>query len=501
MEDIRLEAGRHHLAKGEAATNGADWASARAHFESALLQFRGPDLLLGEGHAYRGLAGAALGAGDPAEAEARFRQAIRSYRDVRALLDRVDDEGVASEHRNDALEGEAIAQVTLGELLLRQGREAEAREARDWARAAYDALSGRPSEASLWALTGRLAVRDGDDEEAGHAYSRALALHERFGDLAGQATVLRAMAEIARLEDDFTVAEGYLKRALALARQIGNKRLEARTLAGLGAVARQTGDADSAKLAYEQVRELAKKAGDTEMLGFAHLNLGEIHSLEGDADAVSHLREAVRLLGALGVHHAVAAALHHAASHALGLKRYDIALATAEGARRTWRGMDPIRGVGQALRLEVKALAGMRDWRSVLAVAHVRADLVGDSQPNAEEVREFYRQRAPSEWLDEIDALSPPARMADAERRVAHALQPLLERHGLAVTDLGSVAAGLALLDVLRKSDDPALYRDDLDELPNDALEEMPPEDDAFFVIVGDPNTALIAEPGSDESE
>ncbi|MEZ4316632.1 MAG: tetratricopeptide repeat protein [Myxococcota bacterium] len=495
MEDVRLDAGRHHLARADACSNAGDWATARSHLEAALLQFRGPDLVLGEGHTRRGLAAVALGQGDPREGEEHLRDAIRAYREVRSMLDRVDDAGVSAAHRADAMEGEAIAQVLLGELLLRTGREAEAREARDWARSAFDAVGNRASEASLWALTGRLAMRDGDEEEAGQAYSRALALHERAGDLVGQATVLRAMAEVARLEDDFTSAEGYLKRALTLCQQLGDPRLEARTLAGLGAVARQTDDGESAQIAYDEVLALAKKAGDAEMIGFAHLNLGELHSrADSTHDTVAHLREAIRILGGLGIHHAVGAALHHAASHAIGLKRFDIALAAAEGARRTWRGMDPVRGVGQAMRLQVKALAGLKEWRAVLSVAQARAQLVGDSQPTSLEVRDFYRSRAPAEWLAKLDGLDPTELFADAEKRVLLALEPLLERHGLSASSLGSVEVGLVLLDILRASDDPALFRDDLPELPMDALEEAP-EEPEFFVIVDDPDGDLLAEP------
>jgi tetratricopeptide (TPR) repeat protein len=485
-DDIRLQAGRHHLANADRALHDGAWDDARNHLEGAMLQFRGPDLVLGEAHAHRGLASVELGSGDLDAAEHRLQDSIRCYREVRSILDRVDEQGSARSLRDDAMEGEAAAQVLLGELLLRMGRETAAREARDWARAAFDAVGHRQSEAGLLALTARLAMRDGELDEAGQAYGRALAIHERYKDVAGQAMVLRAMAEVARLEADFPAASGYLKRALTLAQQLGDRRTEARCLAGLGSVARQTGDVESAELAYEQVLELAESSGDREMAGFAHLNLGEVHSRQGQPKALSHLREAVGILGALGVHHAVGAAMHHTAAHALTLKRYDVALAAAESARRTWRGMDPVRGVGQALKLQVKALAGLREWRAVVATAQVRADLAGDLQPHAEKVRDHYRQRAPEEWLEALDAASPTERVAEVEAHVQTALEPFLTRHALAITDLGSLDTARTLLDILATSDDPALRRPDLPEIAFDELEEVPQEDPFFVVVLDD---------------
>ncbi len=496
-DDIRLQAGRHHLSNADAALHKGAWPDARGHLERALLQFRGPDLVLGEAHVHRGLASVELGMGDLSAAEQRLNDAIHCYREVRVILDRVDETGSARAHRDDAMEGEAAAQVLLGELLLRMGRETAAREARDWASAAYDAVGHRRSEAGLLALTARLAMRDGELDQAGQAYGRALAIHERHDDKAGQAMVLGAMAEVARLEADFPAAQAYLKRALTLAQQLGDPRTEARCLAGLGAVARQTGDAEAAELAYQQVLELAGQAGDQELQGFAHLNLGEVHSREGRPQALGHLRDAVRMLGALGIHHAVAAAMLHTASHALAIRRYDVALAAAEAARRTWRGMDPVRGVGQALRLQVKALAGLREWRAVVTVAQVRADLVGDSQPHAAKVLAHYRERAPDEWKQAIDEASPVDRVQQSESFVRTALEPFLTRHGIELTDLGSTDMALTLLDLLATNDDPALRRDDLPDVALEEMEEVPPEE-AFFVVVLDdaergPNSFLTS--------
>ena len=59
--DERLEAGRHHLGNGDRALREGYLDDSRSHFEAALLQFRGPELRLGEAHALRGLAHVELG--------------------------------------------------------------------------------------------------------------------------------------------------------------------------------------------------------------------------------------------------------------------------------------------------------------------------------------------------------------------------------------------------------------------------------------------------------
>src|SRR5688572_12202947 len=104
--DERLEAGRHHLLNGEKALDEGYLDDSRSHFEAALLQFRGPELRLGEAHALRGLARAEIGCGNLTVAEQAARDAILQYGEVRAILRRLDPEGLSVETERESEEGE-----------------------------------------------------------------------------------------------------------------------------------------------------------------------------------------------------------------------------------------------------------------------------------------------------------------------------------------------------------------------------------------------------------
>lgn len=496
MRDERLAAGRHHLDAGTEALGTRAFEEAEQAFRSALIQFAGPDLKIGAAHALRGLATVQLSQGHTVPAEAYLRDAVRQYRDVRKQLDQLDDTGVSAEIRNQALQGEAVTQVLLGDLLIRTGRDHEAREARDWARAAFDGVAKGPAIAGLHALTGRLAARDGELDEAKTAYRMAATVYERAGDGAGRAGVLQAIAEIARLEGDLPQAEKLLSDSRQLARDAGDRAGELRALAGLGSLAMHAGDPESGILAYDQVLAVAHQLHDDEMLGFAHLNLGQLRSITRRGDPLMHLREAVRILGGLGISHGVGAALHHVATHALANERPAFALAAAEGARRLWRSMDPTRGVGQAMRLQVKALAALDEPRALLAVAYARANLVGDHNPKAIEVRDHYRRRADPLWVESLESKDATTLFRTAEEHVRAVLNPFLLGHGWTVSELTVTSQALALIDVLHQleRDEPA---ENLPPLPADALEavegELP-----YFVLSEDEAETLSAVPPED---
>lgn len=499
MSDERLDAGRHHLNAGRTAVDARDWSEAAQAFRSALIQFAGPDLMIGAAHAFRGLATVELSQGHTVAAEANLRDAIRHYREVRKQLDQLDDTGTSVEIRTDALEGEAVTQVLLGDLLIRTGRDHEAREARDWARAAFDGVGPKPAVAGLHALTGRLAARDGELDEARTAYRMAADVYERSGDAAGHAGVLQALAEVARLEGHVDEAESLFSRSRQLARDAGDRVGELRALAGLGSLAMHTGDPESGIVAYDQVLAFAHQLGDDEMLGFAHLNLGQLRSLTHRGDPLSHLREAVRVLGSLGISHGVGAALHHVANHALSRDRPFFALAAAEGARRLWRSMDPIRGVGQAMRVQVKTLARLDEPRALLAVAFARANLVGHANPKAIEVREHYRARSEPGWVETLEAMSPIDLFRTAEEHVRAVLNPFLLGHGWTVSELTVTAQALALIDVLHQLER-AEPSEDLPPLPADALQPIQ-GDMPYFVLSEDEEDTLTAVPAVDDED
>lgn len=502
MKDARLEAGRHHLQLGTLALSSRSWTDAESAFRSALLQFSGPDLLIGAAHAYRGLGTVELARGQTAAAEALLRDAIQHYREVRRQLDELDGDGVGSEIRNDALEGEAISQVQLGDVLLRTGRDHEARESRDWARAAFDGAHTGTSVAGLHALTGRLALRDGELEEAETSYRMAVDIYAEAKDSSGQSNVLRALAEVARLRKDFDHAQELLIDARRIARDAGDRVSELRALAGLGSLAMHAGDPNSGILAYDQVLAFSHQLGDDEMLGYAHLNLGQLRSITRRGKALEHLRSAVRILGSLGISHGVGAAMHHVAAHALILEQPEYALAAAEGARRLWRSMDPVRGVGQAMRLEVKALAALGEPRALLAVAYARANLVGHTNHKAIEVRDHYRRRADAKWVAVLESLDPTQLYRTAEDEVRAVLNPFLFDNSWTVNDLTVTSNALALIDALSQIEAEA----PLEELAEDAIAPLAAADSEavsstvapyrpYFVLAEDEDSGIMEAP------
>lgn len=449
LNDERLDAGRHHLAAGEEALQRRDVDASRDHFESAILQFAGPDLKMGEGHALRGLASVATAQRDQERAEALLRASITCFRDVRTLLDALDDAGKASSHRLDAMEAEATSQVQLGELLLRAGRVSEAVEARDWARAAFDGVGNRPSEATVYALTAHIARRQGDLEEAVLASGHVLSIHEASGDARGQALALQSLGETHRLLGALEEASEAQQRALHLARGLEDPVLEARTLAAIGLLASDRHEVDAALVAYEKSLALATSVDDAEGMGFAELNLANIRSRNQRGQPMGHFRRAVERLSTAGAEHAFGATLLYASEHALRIEQPKIALALATGCRRIWRTMDPIRGVSQALRVTVKALAADSGPEALLLVAAMREDVSGDVHGHAGKVADYYRERVTGDDLVRIEAMEAAERAQLADEYIQAQLASVLETFGFGWSDLASPRSALILLDEL----------------------------------------------------
>lgn len=478
MNDERLDTGHRSLEAGRLAIDTRDLASAREAFEAAVLQFAGPELKMGEGHALRGLARVAALETDLERAEDLLNGAVLCFRTVRTLLDAIDSEGLAHEQRMGAMEAEALAQVDLGELCLRGGRVQEAVEARDWARAAFDGLGARPAEAAVYALTGHVALRTGELDEAQTAYRQMLAIHERFEETRGQALALGFLAEALRLDGRLTEAEDAQKRVLPLARAMSDLALEARALSGLALLARQSGEHEAAMLANERVLEIAEALGDEEMKGFAELQVGDLLARLGRGQPVHHLRRAAEHLTQMGAEHGLGTVLLHTAEHALRVGRPDLALAAGEGAWRIYRTLDPIRGVSLALRVLVRAMPSYVGPEATLLVATVREDLVAGAQPHAGAVADHYRELVGADDLVRVESMPPVERAAHAEELLGAILEAVLPTFQLRRSDLGTRRGALILLDALAVAHDER----DLTELDPSALEALPGED-AFYVL------------------
>ncbi len=444
--DERLLAGRHHLDNGIRALRTGFLDESRSHFEAALLQFRGPELRLGEAHALRGLGEVELHGGRLQAAETAVRRALAEYVEVRGQLDRIDPEHVSHELRREAEEGEAAGNVLLGEVLLRLGRTEESRGVLAFARELFSGLGEDvPSAAGVWLTLARLGMRESRFADARQSAERAVAILARAKDTAGQASAWLMLGEIERLDERFDRAATALAEATKLAEETRQPALQGRSGSQRAALLAQQNQLEAAETQYTEAIGRIREAGDAEMEAFALLGRGEVRSRRKDPSALFDLVEGTRLLGQLDHRHGLGVGMLRLSEHALrtGLPAY--ALLAAESARQLWQVTDPVRGVGQAYRLEVKALAALKKWPAVVTVAHARAELCGAVQPNAVEVRDFYRERAPSSLLADLDLLDAEQLQSRAESMVEALLAPTLAVLDLDFQTLGTGPEALAI--------------------------------------------------------
>lgn len=474
--DERLDAGRHHLMNGERALRSGYVDESRSHFEAALLQFRGPELRLGEAHSLRGLAEVELMCGNVALAEETARVAAAAYRDLREMLPHIDPDGVSGGLGRDAEEGEAASLVLVGDLLMRSGKLGEARETLAYARAMFGGLGDVPSAASVWMAVGRLEAREGRLAEAHTALQKAVSIHERSGDLSGQCSAWLAIAETCRAEGRTDDAERHLVRAVSLAGDARDGALEGRAMAAMGSLLLQEKRLEDARAAFEGALPRIREGGDTQAEAYALIELGDVRTRMGDVTALELLADGGRLLGTLGNTHGVGAAMFRVAAHGLRFHQLAFSLAASESARQLWQVTDPLRGVGQALRLQVKALAALKLWPAAVTVAYARAARVGELQGNAIVVRDFYRARARPEAVEELDALDAEGLELRAEAMVARVLEPVMEHLELDITSLGTLGGAIAVIEAIVEN---APTASDAEAEPS--VEPAPPDDDTHF--------------------
>ena len=430
MADERLDAGRHHLHNGRRALELGYVDEARAHFAAARLQFRGPELRLGEAHAVRGLGQVAAAEGDCETAEGQARRAIADYQDLLADLREVDDPLAVDEIRIEAAEGEAASWVLVSEALLLRGRVDEAAAALQAARARLDGLPQRGTAATVWMALGRLSWHREDPAGALSWFERALEVQRTAADVQGQVVALIAIAEVHRHTRDHDAAHEALGEARELVRDRDEPSLEGRVLAALGGLSLESGHPEVARSFYEDALGPFRRAADVEREGLALVGLGSAASRVGDPGATDALLDGARRLARSGHHAGLPLALYRLALHARRTGRAGLALVAAEGARRRWAGSDPVRGQGQALRILVKALNTLGRGRAALVAALAREALAGASQPNAVEVARWFRERAPADAVAELERLDTEALLERARLEIIDVLTPPLQAMG-----------------------------------------------------------------------
>jgi tetratricopeptide (TPR) repeat protein len=450
--DQRLEAGRQLLGVGEKALCIGDYEVARARFEAALMKFRGPELRLGEAHALRGLARVDLSGGQVERAEVQAREAIKTYALVRERLDGIGDDSVELEFRHDATEGEAVAYVLLGEVLVALGQHGNARASFERAKRTFDGLGEVSSSGVMWASSGRLAMRDGRYKDARQELERALSTYEQNSDITGQASVLLSLGELSRMEQNFSGAESALERVIGLAQTLGDQQLEGQAVTALGALNLQLLKLDVSLEHYSRALQIATDCGDMKLAAYVHVGLGEVRSRAKRPEALESIIRGAQGFARLGNEHGMGAAMLRLAQHSIRSGRPVLALVSAESARRLWRRSDPIRGVGQTLRIIVKALAAIKRWEAVLAVSKARVVIAGSLQPNAYEVYEFYREKAPLQWVEYLDEMDDKTLCSYAEERIDEVIVEVLPGEPPEYGEIGTILGSMSTIEMLLTS-------------------------------------------------
>lgn len=447
--DERLEAGRHHLINGSRALEQGYPDDARAYYQAALLQFRGPELRLGEAHALRGLARVELAQGQEAEAEALAARAIEAYQALEGELETLDPEGAVREIRKRALEGEAAAWIVRADARLRQGGGEDVILALEKARTLAEAVHYAPLLADVDLIRGRLALRWGRVDDALKRWTHARDLHREAAHPQGEAGVWLLLAELHRWRGDPARAREALDRAGPLAESQRSDRLLGRITYGRAVLALGAGELVNASVGFEAALPLLRRAGDFEMAGYADLGLAEVASRSGGEGVRTHFAEALRRLGVVGSRHGVAASALQLSAHALRSDEPEIALVAAAGARELWRTSDPVRGQGQALRAVTRAFGALSRHGDALLAALVRAAVAGPDQPAALAIADWLRSRVSDEDVAALRSLAPEALQTRLDGVLARAIDPVLARAGLSHEILGSVAGVRQVLDLL----------------------------------------------------
>ena len=470
--DKRLEQGRELIQAGEESIRVGAADAARQQFLDALMLFRGPELRLGEAHSLRGLARIDLALGQAERSEMQVREAISVYARVRELIERIDDEATVAGFRHDADEGEAVAYVLLGEVLVELGQHGNARVAFQKAKRIFATIGDVSSSAVMWASMGRLAMRDGQYDEAETYLTKALNSYVQTVDLANQANVLLSMAELSRLRQNFDGAESNLTRVTELARSLDDQQLEGRAVSALGALHLQLLDLEGSQRHYLQALNLAEKCSDHKMASYSYIGLGEVQSRAGSNEALVSIVKGAQGFASLGHEHGMGAAMLRLAEHGMRSGRPLLGLVSAESARRLWRRSDPVRGVGQALRIVVKALAAMKRWEAVVTVAKARLVVAGELQPNAHEVFEFYADKAPVAWLEKLAQFNEKELLHHAEGEIEAAINALVLSSVVKPADLGTILGSMSTIERLLTEERDGAGHDQVDASAENSIEE-----------------------------
>jgi len=240
----------------------------------------------------------------------RWDEAHTAYREA---LELAPDERAAARVRS-----------MFGELLLRRGDYAAAREWFEEARAGFSAAADRAGIAEVAEQLAMVDYSQGNYAQALAALERALDRTQRGDDRLHSLQLLNNIGAVYEAVGELERALDCYERSLQLSADLGSRRHIGVAVGNMGNIYAARGDYGRALDCYNQKLQCAQEIGDRLELGIAVLNLGGAYEAQGEyGRATACYLRSLELSLELGDRLGVGLSLWGAGASALGAERFD----------------------------------------------------------------------------------------------------------------------------------------------------------------------------------
>lgn len=193
------------------------------------------------------------------------------------------------------------ARAGIAEILIHQGRFAEAEKE---LRAAFEEADQRKlqaDQATLLLLLARFHIRRSNLKEAWAYGQRALEIKRELKDKAGEAETLGTLIQILQPQAKFDEALRLFDRVLEISRQLDDYEKVAEALKNMGVAYSRKGDYDRAIGLYEEALELSRSKENFSLQAACLSNIGNVHYFRGELeDAYGYYEQALAINSRLG---------------------------------------------------------------------------------------------------------------------------------------------------------------------------------------------------------
>ncbi|RQW81589.1 MAG: hypothetical protein EHM14_00270 [Methanothrix sp.] len=173
------------------------------------------------------------------------------------------------------------------------------------------ALESGPDRIALQGL-GMLLLRQGKNEQARESFCQAEEICRVEGDTAGVAAALQGLASIDLLQKDYDAAMEKMQKTLDILEKLGDLRSLSSTLQSMAMLDFNRGNLEAARTRLARVVALLSRIDDRPSMAEAQYALASIDFEKGDYDpAVEEFRQALQLKREIGELRGEAAILHN----------------------------------------------------------------------------------------------------------------------------------------------------------------------------------------------